>query len=66
MLHLFLLILSSVNEHLGCFHVLAILHSAAISAEVYVSFEIMSLSGNIGASQMVLVVKRTCLPVKET
>ena len=57
MLHLFLLIRSSVSEHLGCFHVLAILHSAAINIEVYVSFEIMALSGYIGASQMVLVVK---------
>ena len=57
MLHLFLLIHSSVGEHLACFHVLAVLHSAAIHTEVYVSVDIMALSGYIGASQMVPVVK---------
>ena len=48
---------SSVSEHLGCFHVWAILHTAAVNIEVHVSFEITALSGYIGASQVVLVSK---------
>ena len=36
---------SSVDEHLGCFHVLAIVISAAINIEVHVSFRTMLFSG---------------------
>ena len=35
-----LFIHSSVNEHLGCFHVLAILNSATTNIGVHVSFEL--------------------------
>ena len=36
---------SSVNGHLGCFHVLTIVNSAAVSIGVHVSFQITVLSG---------------------
>jgi len=35
---LHLLIQLSVNGHLGCFHILAIINSAAVNIWVYVSF----------------------------
>ena len=43
MCHVF--IQSSVDGHLGCFHVLAVVNSVAINAEVHVSFLILVLSG---------------------
>ena len=36
---------SSIDEHLGCFHVLAIADSAAVNTGVHVSFWIIFLSG---------------------
>ena len=44
MYHIFL-IHSSVNRHLGCFHVLAIVNSAAMNLRVYVSLWMKVLSG---------------------
>ena len=37
---------SSVNGHLGCFHVLAIANGAVMNTGIYVSFVIMVLSKN--------------------
>ena len=41
---------SSINGHLGCFHVLAIVNSAAVNIGVHVSFWIIFLSGYIPRS----------------
>ena len=43
MYHIFIHL--SVNGHLGCFHVLAIVNSAAMNIGVHVSFQIMVFSG---------------------
>ena len=41
---------SSVDGHLGCFHVLAIVSSAAMKNEIHVSFSILVSSGYIPRS----------------
>ena len=48
--HIFF-IRSSFNGYLDCFHVLAIVNSAAVNTEVYVSFQIMFFSGCMPRSQ---------------
>ena len=47
--HIFL-IQSSVDGHLGCFHVLAIVNSAAVNMRVHVSFSRKVLSGYLPKS----------------
>ena len=44
------LIRSSVSGHLGCFHVLAVVNSAAINIQVHMSFSIMVSSGYMPSS----------------
>ena len=45
---------SSVNEHLGCFHVLAIVNSASVNTVVHVSFSsAMVSSGYLPSSEIV-------------
>ena len=41
---------SSVDGHLGCFHVLAIVNSAAVNNAIRVSFSILVSSGNMRRS----------------
>ena len=50
MYHIF--IHSSVDGDLGCFHVLAIVNSAAMNIGVHVSFRIMVLSGYMPRSRI--------------
>ena len=44
-MHHIFFIYSSVNGHLGCFHVLAIVNSAAMNTGVHVSFQIIFSPG---------------------
>ena len=46
-----LLIHSSLDEHLGCFHVLAIVNSAAMNNRIHVSFSILVSSGYMPKSE---------------
>ena len=39
------LLYSSVDGHLGCFHVIAVVNSAAMNSGIYVSFSILISSG---------------------
>ena len=41
---------SSVDGHLGCFHVLAIVNSAAVNNGIHVSFSILVSSGYMSKS----------------
>ena len=41
---------SSIDGHLGCFHVLAIVNSAAVNNRIHVSFSILVASGNVPKS----------------
>ena len=41
---------SSVDEHLGCFHVLAIVNSAAVNDGIRVSFSVLVSSGYMARS----------------
>ena len=43
---------SSVDGYLGCFHVLAIVNSAAMNTGVQVSFQIIVLSGYMPRSEI--------------
>ena len=43
---------SSVSGHLGCFHVLTIVNSAAVNNGVHVSFQIMVFSGYMPRSRI--------------
>ena len=44
------LIHSSVNGHLGCFRVLAIVNSAAVSNGIHVPFSVLVSSGDMSRS----------------
>ena len=52
MYHIFF-IHSSVNGHLGCFHALAIINSAAMNTGMHVSFRIRGFSGYMPRSGIV-------------
>ena len=44
MYHMFF-IHSSVDEYLGCFHILAVVNSATVNTGVHVSFQVLVFSG---------------------
>ena len=43
---------SSVDGHLGCFHVLAIINSAAVNSGIHVSLSILVSSGYMPRSEI--------------
>ena len=43
---------SSVNGHIGCFHVLAIVNSASMNTGVHVSFSTLVSSGYMPSSEI--------------
>ena len=47
---LLILLFISVDGHLGCFHVLAVVNSAAMNIGVHLSFSIMIFSGYMPSS----------------
>ena len=49
-MHQIIFIHSSVDGHLGCFHVLAIVNSASMNFEVHVSFSVLVSSGYMSSS----------------
>ena len=48
------LIHSSISGHLGCFYVLAIIHSASMNSGVHVSFSVMVFLGYMPRSGIVV------------
>ena len=51
-MHHSFLIHSSVDGHLGCFLVLIIVNSIAVSHEVHMSFSVVVSSGNMHSSRI--------------
>ena len=45
---------SSVDEHLGCFHVLAIVNNAAMNNGIHVSFSVLVSSGYMSRSEIAM------------
>ena len=43
---------ASVDGHLGCFHVLAVVNSAAVNIGVHVSFSVLTASGYMPRSEI--------------
>ena len=59
------LIPSSVIRPLGCFHVLAIVNSAAMKFRVHMFFRIMTFSGHVSTSVQFSLVTQSCLTLRD-